>query len=248
MRRSVRRACRENDGNILFLRSRENRPCICIKVLGDPLYDASGSGQPRQPSRRITWKWVDLNELEGSAFITYREKIAEHIRVLQEIKRGKRKTIIEKEIIYAPPLMERAFLRQIFNNHLTTEDKQRYIVEFSNTIIGSQTCYTCLQLTENKRKCLHYECPGMCKSCYDKMDEKCPACEKEQKVICPICRDVKIAEELCHYENGKGFVHCGHPICWECLGKGYALGKPLHKCPICRANWTTHRVSPQVID
>ena len=246
MPRSVRRACEENAGKILFFRSRGNIPCICIKVRVDLLYDASGSSQPHPPN--YTWKWVAINELEGSEFITFREKIADYICDLQEIKRAKRKTIIEKEIIYAPPLMERAFLRQIFNNHLTTEEKKRYIVEFSNTIIGSGTCYTCLQLTEHKRKCLHYECPGMCKSCYDTMDDKCPACEKEQKVICPICRDVKIASDVCHHENGKGFVHCGHPVCWECLGKGYALGKPLYKCPICRAIWNNHRVGPQAVN
>jgi len=230
----VRRACEENAGKILFLRHRDNNPCICIQNLN---IDISG-GAPSQQ-----WIWIAFEDLDSQNFILYREKITAYIGKLQADVRSNI-DIPEPKIIYKPPPMERAFLRQLFNCHLTEEEKKRYVVEFSNTIIGSGTCFLCLNLARKKRKCLHYECPGMCDDCYEMMEDSCPACERPQEAICPICREAKGREELCHRESSGKVADCGHAICWECLGKGYAMGKPVHECPVCRRAWTSSRVTP----
>ena len=245
MPRRLRSACRQNAGKIMFLRHEAHIPCICILTPQQQLYDSSGSllVAPNSPPR---WRWLPFNQLDAENFMTYREKITEYLTALQGNIRSivRSNNNLEKMIVYQPSMMERAFLRQIFNNHLSDDEKRRYIVEYSNTIVGEGTCYKCLNIAKKKRKCLHYDCPGMCKFCYDKMDDKCPACEKEQTIVCPVCLELKSADELCHHESKVEFVHCGHPICWGCLGKSFAFGKAITKCPLCRANWISENVLP----
>lgn len=240
-RPSVRRACSENAGNILFFRRRNYKPCICIKTREAHVYDISGTEVPSM----AVWAWVPFDELDSVNFMKYRVQIAERLHRLQYDVRAQ-ETRIEQDIIYRPSPMERAFLQQLFNNHLTLEEKKRYITEFSNTIIGSHTCVRCLGFApKGKKKCLHYDCPGMCMTCYDEIDDHCPTCKKEQKMKCPICLEDKTTKDLCYHGNSKHVAQCGHPICWICLGKAYSLGKPLTECPLCRASWVSARVLPQ---
>jgi hypothetical protein len=71
----------------------------------------------------------------------------------------------------------------------------------------------------------------------------CPICKKPQVATCPICKEEKPSIELCHHANNKHFARCGHPVCWECMGKAYVSGRPLVKCPLCRVSWVQHRVA-----
>ena len=238
---SVRRACSENAGNIMFFRRRNYKPCICIKLQEARAYDISGTEVSSLP----VWGWVPFDQLDSVNFMRYRGQIAERLHELQDGIRSQ-DTRIEREIIYHPSPMERVFLQQLFNNHLTIEEKKRYIAEFSNTIIGAHTCIRCLGFSpKGKKKCLHYDCPGMCKRCYDEIDDHCPTCKKEQKMKCPICLEEKMTNDLCYHGNSKHLAQCGHPVCWICLGKAYSLGKPLTECPLCRASWVSTRVLPQ---
>ena len=234
-RRNVRRASAENAGHLLFLRHRNNQPCICIQETVDA--DVSGN------LLRGDWKWVLLEELDQENFLKYRDTIVAGVKTLQEDARSLREEENKTKIIYRPSKDERAFLRQLFNNHLTEEEKKRYIIEYSHTIIGESTCPRCFDITYGKMKCLHYDCPGMCGDCYEDIDEKCPLCEKVQILNCPICKEPKKANELC---REKSCIGCGHYVCWTCLGKSYGMGNPVTKCPLCRKSWfSTQRVTPQ---
>ena len=199
-RRHVRRASAENAGHLLFMRRSRNQPCICIQEESTGEMDASGNSIP------CDWKWVLLKDLTATDFLLYRDKIAEGVQKVQ----GDARSLREEEyhdrtkIIYKPRPDERAFLRQLFNNHLTDEEKKRYIMEYSNTIVGASTCPRCFDITYTKKKCLHYECHGMCDTCYDEIDESCPLCEKSQLLKCPICQETKKADELCREKNLQG--------------------------------------------
>jgi len=236
-RRHVRRASAENAGRILFLRHRNNQPCICVQETVDVDSDASGNLLEED------WKWVLLKDLHADDFIKYRDTIVAYVKTLQEDARSMVNEGNRTKIIYRPSEDERTFLRQLFNNHLTDEEKKRYIIEYSHTIIGSGTCPRCFGITYGKMKCLHYDCPGMCDDCYEDIGEKCPLCEKEQILDCPICKEPKKANELCREKSCK---ECGHYVCWICLGKSYGMGKPVTKCPLCRKSWfSDQRVIPQ---
>jgi len=239
-RQSVRRACEENAGNIIFFRRSHLMPCICVEAFYDHT-ELPDDGQFNY------WKRLPLNELDELNFIKYRNKITAYISVLQSDRRSMQNRLdTNPTILHIPEPMERALLAQLFNNHLNAEEKRRYLIEYSNTIITSGTCYHCLQYSLlGKRKCLHFDCPGMCVDCYEGMGDSCPACKKKQVAQCPICKDEKTASEMCHHGSRKCFARCGHPVCWSCLGKAYAMGKPLTKCPLCRASWVQHRVAAE---
>ena len=230
---SVRHACLENAGMISFFRRTVNNqsrfrhaPCICI-------HDLSG------------WKWIAFDKLDAANFVLYQDTITRCIKYMQRDRRSMYSDIdVEPQLIYLPSPMERALLEQIFNHHLTDREKKRYIYEFSNTIIAKRNCSGCLGVViDKKRKCLHYKCPGMCENCYEGMGDECPICKKPQVATCPICKEEKPSIELCHHANNKHFARCGHPVCWECMGKAYVSGRPLVKCPLCRVSWVQHRVA-----
>ena len=204
------------EGCISFLRIQQYKPVICIK-------------------KNSHWLWVSLDDLSSETFIKYRGHIAQYIKKIQSDIRGLPDTIVEERTKYVPHPHEEAFLRQIFNNHLTSEDKKRYLLEFSHTIISKKTCIRCLNWAKIKKKCLHCDCPGMCEKCYDEMDKTCLVCLKEQQIKCPICLNMKIEAELAPGAS------CGHYVCWSCLGKSYQCRKQIKKCPLCRTDWLPRR-------
>ena len=77
-RPSVRRACSENAGNILFFRRRNYKPCICIKTREAHVYDISGTEVPSM----AVWAWVPFDELDSVNFMKYRVQIAERLHRL----------------------------------------------------------------------------------------------------------------------------------------------------------------------
>ena len=190
----------------------------------EPLIWFPGNGGPR---------WIRISNLSPQQFDIVRDSLAEGIQNLQSRARSNYIPIRPPSTVFLPPPHERAFLRQIFNNHLTEAEKRRYIVEFKHTVVGSSTCYACLNIdyTEHK-KCLHPDCHGMCSKCFESMGDCCPSCGKEQIIQCPICREDKKKDALAKSKGG-----CNHYICYACLGKAYSLNKPITQCPLCRGSW-----------
>ena len=117
---------------------------------------------------------------------------------------------------------------------LSDDDKREFINANSGVWLQKITCVACLEITENKNKCIHHECSGLCQSCDDKWDKisQCPSCKKEQKITCPICWCDKTSQELTQS------VSCIHSVCWECYGKAFRAQKPIYDCPLCRAEFT----------
>ena len=87
-----------------------------------------------------------------------------------------------------------------------------------------------------KHKCLHSDCPGMCEKCLDQFEEidleKCPACDKEQTIECPICAVTKCSKDFMKSK------HCSHGICHKCFADSFRAERPINKCPLCRATYT----------
>jgi len=223
--RNRRRASAQNEGLLSFTRRNPDSPLICISTPAQP---------PPLPHPRFIW--IPLKELSGQHFMKYREQISAHLARIQSQARSceqlARRRLQEQLTLHIPAPDERKFLLMLFNSHLEPHEKRRYITEFSHTIIGNSTCTRCLNLTFNKKKCLHFECPGMCEDCAKEIDETCPTCNKEQKIICPICKDKKSEDELAPAPSG-----CGHYVCFECLGKAYQAERAINKCPLCRKSW-----------
>ena len=121
-------------------------------------------------------------------------------------------------------------MRQMFNC-LPINLKQRFIIEYQHTKLGKNWCMICMDMALTKKKCIHYECPGMCEKCFNAEDDCCPCCDKKQEIECPVCREVK----------GKDWVHilekCHHPVCLQCFTKASLAGAPIKKCPTCRSNF-----------
>jgi len=213
-----RQASVDAEGNVSFLRGQDNIPVICINI------------------GNHNWRWVPFHELPAADFIKYRAQISSYISRVQARARSNysRARHRANTTLYLPAPDERTFLLTLFNNHLEDHEKRRYIVEFSHTIIGKSYCTGCLNITfKDKIKCIHYDCPGMCKECVDKIEDSCPICEKAQIITCPICKDEKKKAELGFAPSG-----CGHAVCWECMGKAYQVNaRGLRKCPQCREPW-----------
>lgn len=211
-----RRACDINAGKVSFWRMPVGdipayAPRICIKQEGE-------------------WRWVPFKELDSDNFLLYKNTISDYIKSIQSQVRGQ-ETRVDRIVINQPSDSELALMRQLFNNYLTRQEKRRFIMEYSHTILGKGTCYLCLNVAKTKSKCLHFDCPGMCEVCYEKIDDHCPTCNKKQTINCPICKDVMEKDNI-----GKG-ENCHHYVCWTCLGKAYQGGTPITKCPLCRKAW-----------
>ena len=72
----------------------------------------------------------------------------------------------------------------------------------------------------------------MCAKCYDELGEKCPVCNAEQIVECPICQETKHSSLVCKSAN------CRHSVCWDCYGRAFHSGHPIMNCPLCRDTFT----------
>lgn len=107
--------------------------------------------------------------------------------------------------------------------------------------MGRHTCERCLKYVgKKKKKCIHYECQGMCDTCYATIGETCPVCKKVQTLECPICQEEKTAEHLVDSDT------CPHKVCWTCYGKAYKAHAPIDKCPMCRDVFTTPAPAPKI--
>ena len=98
-------------------------------------------------------------------------------------------------------------------------------------LITKNHCHGCHKIVNDKVKCIHFDCNGMCRDCFSKLfeSETCPACKKPQILNCPICLerwDVRSCRVL----------KCGHGICYKCITRSLIEQKQdILKCPQCRS-------------
>ena len=120
----------------------------------------------------------------------------------------------------------------ILFNKMSKEDKIEIInsVEDLKTIFKKEnicgSCFSCKKTTP----CVHFDCPGACAECREKLDEndKCCTCGKSQKMQCPICFETFTPDQL-------EIFKCRHCVCLRCYLQSYKINKKLKKCPTCRA-------------
>lgn len=182
--------------------------------------------------------WLMLGSLSGANWMRHREAIAEHLSKDKikgiEIERK------DKDNIGKLAGMEktRQMLKDLFDK-MSPEEKKEFLKGNSNTWLSKTTCTVCMNTCEEKKKCVHLGCGGMCPSCHDAFqsnqdaNKKCPCCGESQRKQCPICQEEKEECQLVKADGG-----CGHSVCWECFGKAYKAGRPVDSCPLCRGVFT----------
>jgi len=126
----------------------------------------------------------------------------------------------------------RKMLHELYQG-LEDEEKRAFLQKHKDTFLAKQVCMVCLDHTENKVKCIHADCIGMCEACRDKhAGDMCLACGASQTVMCPVCQNEQPASSLARSSN------CSHSVCWKCYGQAYKCGHPINACPVCRAVFT----------
>ncbi len=178
-------------------------------------------------------RWEPLAELSSSSWMKYRCKIRDGLEGVRKRTKRNKKAIQKAQIADETKQLFDALYKT-----LSESDKREFLKQHKNTWLSKATCTACLKRCDEKTKCLHSDCPGMCKKCAGKLEscENCPACNKKQEIICPICMDTKRASELVKS------VSCCHSVCWKCYGMAFKSGHPILNCPMCRCTFTEHTV------
>jgi len=113
---------------------------------------------------------------------------------------------------------------------LSVEQRQKWVTE--NSEYKDKICTECGSFDTEKKKCIHFDCPGMCTTCFDIKNkpgfENCYCCLQKQEITCPICQEDFPTDNLVKSEQ------CSHHICWSCFGRSVKSSRPLSNCPLCR--------------
>ena len=193
--------------------------CICICLYGN-------------------YKWEPLSELSGGSWMNYRSKIREGLE-----RQRKRSQKNKRDLLQVRKMNETNQLFDALYEKLPIDEKRAFLNEHKNTWLGRAICTACLGRCNDKQKCLHSDCPGMCTSCAEHLESctNCPACQKKQVITCPICQEDKKPHELARSAT------CSHSVCWKCYGLAFQAGHPIENCPLCRATFT-QRVNQSYFD
>jgi hypothetical protein len=186
-------------------------PCVCV-------------------FKRGVYIWEPLRTLSANNWHRTRSRIAEsishHLRQTSASEIRKHQDRFKKQ---QATLDDATMLVRELYNTLDHAGKKRFIAKHHKTFIGKYTCGNCLCYVEEKSKCLHADCGGLCKDCHSALGDVCGACGKTQVIECPICQDEKKGEEMVKSHN------CCHSICWSCYGRAAHSGNSIEKCPLCRS-------------
>ena len=118
-------------------------------------------------------------------------------------------------------------------NRLNATEKENLIknnIIFKTIFKNQNVCIHCFTVGLRK-KCVHFDCPGVCSNCMkntDKNEEACGACKRKPELQCPVCFETFNKKFL-------KILKCRHCICWKCQCSSHEAGKPIIKCPTCRA-------------
>lgn len=125
--------------------------------------------------------------------------------------------------------------KTIFELFNSIQNKKEYLHNNPNPYIAKLVCGNCLEICENKTKCIHLGCIGLCKECTDSESKDiCLSCNKKREIECPIC--FEICKETNVFKNPSG--KCEHSICYKCFQSSfYDAKKPIEKCPLCREDF-----------
>jgi hypothetical protein len=173
--------------------------------------------------RHNTLVWVRFNELSSALWMCHRDSIEpewishsrplwmSHLRASEENKTNK--------------------LVMSLLSTLSVEQRQKWVSE--NSEYKDKICTECGSLDPEKKKCIHYDCSGMCATCFDIKNkpgfENCSCCLQKQEITCPICQEDFPTDNLVKSEQ------CSHHICWSCFGRSIKSSRPLSNCPLCRS-------------
>jgi hypothetical protein len=202
--------------------------------------------------------WIQLGGLSASTWMKYRTKIHTQLSTLNLGQQEERqeafnvgqaitintqlwenKKLIEdihrESLVSTQRRQQLDITERCINSLLKTMDSEQISqwlknnTEFKNTI-----CHDCCNYEMNlvKKKCIHLDCCGMCKICFEKENpegfEVCACCHKKQELTCPICLDEHKLENMVKSDS------CSHHVCWKCFGLAIKSSNPLIKCPLCR--------------
>lgn len=181
-------------------------------------------------------QWMPLETLSTRNWRLHRDAIADAICAEKkkdlEIERKSKDSVSRMASVDETQQM----LTDLYTK-MKAEEKKDFLKSHTNSWLNSITCVACLEHCADKYKCIHRDCYGMCKSCYDKLksdegDKKCPACKQEQVSLCCICQEEKEDDDMVEASGG-----CGHRVCLKCLGLAFMSGHPIDNCPLCRGDF-----------
>lgn len=119
---------------------------------------------------------------------------------------------------------EQTLITFIINHFCETPKRTHKLFE----TIYLNKCNSCLKISNIIKKCIHFDCKGLCEDCFKDITEICPSCKQKQEIPCPICKE-SWEKKACH------ILPCGHAICWKCHYQSWkVMGKDIEKCPQCR--------------
>ena len=198
----------------------------------------NGDGIEPTPPSICIWKrgyvWMDFDALSKKAWQDHRPQI------LQCLSKFSKENIIyflqsdasrgDGTLALIGKKKDNSELLLALFNRLGDEDKINILIEHKNSAFAINTCIKCFECAHFKKHCIHHGCPGLCFDCFKMEDgDVCPACNKEQTIPCPVCKDDKTTDEL--YK-----LKCNHSVCWKCFGMSVGADVQINKCPLCREN------------
>ena len=124
---------------------------------------------------------------------------------------------------------------QFVTKQMTIEQRKELFNGYPNSWFSNNHCKKCNKICENtdKKSCIHSDCPKMCSDCFNSWDKtsRCPCCNEEQKIQCPICQDYKCQENLIKSD------YCSHSVCHGCFAASFKSMRALVNCPLCRGRF-----------
>jgi len=120
--------------------------------------------------------------------------------------------------------------RELFNKLTIAERIALTDTSKFRAIFKKADLCSCCFSDDKTTKCIHTSCTGACEKCRGETeDDDCCACGKKQELECPICMsDFK--------QSFMKIFKCKHAVCYKCNSRAYEVGRPLKKCPKCRAD------------
>jgi hypothetical protein len=167
--------------------------------------------------------WIPLSKLTTSGWVQLKDGLLALLQSHEKDTKKKEINITYEELIDLFDLVP--YL-----------ERKAYLSKHINGILAKECCSICCKHSPELKKCIYSDCSGLCDTCFNTSQEKSPnvclACEREQKITCPICQDDHKLTNMVKSDS------CDHRVCWKCYGMALKAKRPIYDCPLCRSQFT----------
>ena len=183
--------------------------------------------------RRGAKEWVPLAQASNVKVASL--KLAIHMTIGELSKRLI--SMCNQVPTSSPPTIDQSTMNLIQELYDEVDDVKRSQLKstYADNPFFANRCNCCDSYMEKKHSCIHSDCPGMCSECHAHSigsgTDKCPSCNKEQVIDCPVCCETKKVGECLLGTK------CSHGVCLSCFAEAYRCRRPIDKCPLCRTDF-----------